>query len=836
MKFTYIPLALMCALAFTFVGCIEENFKPYEPAEVGDEIAFGARAGFEKSNSTTKTVYGDEYSIGNRDFQRIDWLDGKDRIEIYCPEAAGERKTSHYLIKHKTDPTQDKDYASLERDETQDGSLQWGSDDTHNFYAMYPSSQIFVSSTDGTLKSGVKMDRTIVRGVIPSTQAHAGITRRNDENEISENGNNWVAAPNMDYAYMVAYNTGNRKDGLVPLSFYPIVTAVEVQLKFDTQQSTSATEYAQSITITHVKIDSEQPITGEFSTDLSEWNQSEGYPVCESTSSAYENSIRVPLWYDHTPNDEENVLEGITLTDNQTLTFTVFLLPGKETDINDLKVSFSTNGGSGWIGKELTGITITKNAKNRIVNLELPVESKKLEVNAGNWITQLEEEEPNRLLRRLSLPGTGGSFSFNSNDNGYAQQHKKMNIDEQWKMGIRAFEIVSDRPQEPTTSLGGQPVRCNGKSMGNYTIYSALKELILKVTNNGEYTNSECAVAILTYQPEGTSYIQRRADAYAASLNVLLETEENEAKTDGLKNYVKDMILYTPDLTLEQAKNKLIIIVRINQEGESEPNMNYRSGYEGSTEGLIISLEQAETNYTQATTTLANKPVLLINGCGTAKDKWRRRGYYVGSNQARNMVPYNEDFNTETDVEPYLVQYGSLLSGFQWYDYANITIDEDAIDFEYQTNANPVWFQEWARVSPGGANDFYTIERDWFADYRWHESYNEKLDHAIMTFDKSINNEFSDVVVINSLCGYYVSNSYNQSYIPFGDTSYQGGTNGDIINYATDINRDFYSHVAQSDINNTTGPTGIILMDFVDSDQSAGGSFLLPGVIINNNF
>ena len=51
MKNRYILAALLCASAFSFIGCIEENFETPAPAKDGDEIVFGARAGYENSGA-----------------------------------------------------------------------------------------------------------------------------------------------------------------------------------------------------------------------------------------------------------------------------------------------------------------------------------------------------------------------------------------------------------------------------------------------------------------------------------------------------------------------------------------------------------------------------------------------------------------------------------------------------------------------------------------------------------------------------------------------------------------------------------------------------------------
>lgn len=850
----YTLFALMCIAAVSFTGCLEENFEnnnPVKPAEIGDEIFFGARAGFESSNPSTRTVYGPDYTDekSGKTFQRIDWIDGSDKVEIYSPQAKG-LNPSCYVVMHDTDPDQTKDYAKLSRLDYMDVALQWGSDEDHDFYAMYPASETFVMNTDDVLKAGVKMTGTIVNGVVPHSQSHAGVMRTNDSGTPTVDGKHWVVKPNMDYAYMVARSTGNREDGVIPLSFHPIVTAVEIQLTFNKPESSgsgdgSVTTYAEKLTITDVKVESKDIITGAFHTDLKDWNSEEGYPACEVTSLQYENSARVSLWHDATPDDpNDSAVSAITVEDGGSITFTVFLLPGKD-DIDNLKVYFSTDGGSAWVGKDLPGITIRKHNKNRIVNLALPVDSETTQVDVGNWMTELIEQKPDTKLNKLSIPGTGGSFTFHSTGLGVTQQ--TLTIQQQWDRGIRAFEIVSNRPRNVSNSLGEQPIRCNGSDMGDETVYSALKDLLDRVTEKdettGEYKNSECAVAILTYQPEG-GYVRRRANAYAQSLVTMLTTADN-GTNKCLGNRVDDMILYTSDLTIGEAKNKLIIICRINQEGEPEPDIDYED-WGGSPNKNDTT--QTRLNYEAAEQLIAENelPVLLINGCGTAKDKWRRRGYLVNGTQARNLVGYGVDFDPATDVEPYLVQYRSGVS-LNWRDYSAVTIDSDYIDFKYDTNSDPCWFQEWSRVSPGGTNGFYTIERDWQADYRWAESYTEKYNHAIMTFQRAIEGGFDadpdtgaqGMIVINSLCGYFVDNTnsaYNQSYIPFGDDSYLGGTNGNIQALATKLNREFYQYVANSGIQNATGPTGIILMDFVSNVPSEEGAYMLPGVIIANNF
>lgn len=854
MKNIYKISALLCASLFVFSACVEENLEqPYKPAEVGDEITFGARAGFEDADPATKTVYGTPYTdeTTNKTFHPIEWVDG-DLIEIYSPEAGGINPCCYKITPvDVANPAQGKDYATLTRNNPE-GSLQWGEGYTavidgktvegvHDFYAMYPSSDTFKESSDAVLKAGVKMDKAVVNGVVPDVQIPAEVV------EPAEGSKDWVVKPNMDYAYMVAHNVGNRTNGLIPLSFYPIVTAVEIQMFFETKSNETVNgeviNYDDNISITHVRVESDAMITGSFTCDLKKWEDKTKYPTCTGSAVAgYANCITVPVWYDKTPNDNNLSYEPVVVGDGGKLTFTVFLLPDSgETDVlGSLKVSVSTNGGSAYVGKDLPGITIKKNLKNRIINLALPLFSDKTKLNVGNWITQLEEQKPNAPIIGLSIPGTGGSFSYASSDVGYAQQSSTMDIDAQWNIGVRAFEIVSDIPYtvsgltatgNATTSLGVAPVECNRKQMGEWTVYKAIKSLIEKVTTTTDGNeNNEFAVAILTYQPYGSvinifgsSDIRpaRNATMYANNLHVLLNTPENESKTDGLKDYLYDketnpdgpLMLFTPDLTISDVKNKVMLICRINQEGESEAG-----------------------SFTDAQSILANDPVLLINGCGSAKDKWQRRGYHIGDNPANNIVPYGTDtFSPDTDIE-YFIK-GSRTGRYNNYVYtypddANINIKE--ANFYYTTNHGTCWFQEWARVVPGEEGTYF--EHKAATPYRWKASYDEKLDNVITTFDKAINNEFTGVVVINSLCGYFVNESFNMSYVPFPDSNGSGGSNGDIQGLATELNRDFYQYILGSSLKDSTGPTGIVMMDFVSSDASAGGSYYIPGVIITNNF
>lgn len=790
MKNIYKFSALLCACAFSFAACVEETLDVVTPANDGDEILFGARAGFENSGAGTKTVYsGATYTTEDgKTFERIDWDDAADWVQIFCPEAAGVNP-SHYKVNHSSNPGEQKDFAYLTKDSDQETSLQWRGDKEHHFYAMYPSSKMF-SEEQTTLTQGIKMSGTTLMGTVPGAQAPVSLT---------QSGNEWVAAPDMKYAYMAAKSSASIADGgSVSLSFVPIVTAVEITL-------TLSGENVQPVSIAEIQVVGDG-IAGDFTADLSDegWPATASYPICNNEGEGT-GSIQVSTWYNGNP---------ITLTSGQSLRFTVFLRPGAKYE--NLRVNVSPNGAA-YVGKTMgtasSPLEIPQHLKTVIKGVKLP--ATQIELDASQWMSQLDGS---MAMKKLSIPGTGGSFSYNynsSNPGWYKQQ--TLTLDEQWKAGIRAFEIVSERPSDAGTSLGGEYVKCNKVSM-NVSVLSALQNLLSKVLTvpDGADGPTECAVLILTYQPEGSGR-GRNASSYASSLKKMFE--------DDLTSDQKAQIIqYTPDLTLAQAKGKVMIFCRINQKDEPDNG-----------------------SFSTASSTLAGTNITLIDGCGTGKDRWGSRGYKVNGNVAYDAAN-TRDSNKSVDyylTKPYS---GSFP------DWSNVTKpnpENGDLNFRFSTNYNNVtcWYQEWARVVPEELIDqttgYYYADiqgsiLNWFPDdYRWYESYNEKLAAAEKTFEMAISGEYGTYVFINSLCGYLVDSSIESSYTIFTGSN-TGGIAGNIKALSDKLNPEFYKYVLEAGMDQTTGPTGIVMMDYVTNVPATGvdydGSYLLPGVIISNNF
>jgi hypothetical protein len=494
----------------------------------------------------------------------------------------------------------------------------------------------------------------------------------------------------------------------VSLTFVPIVTAVQIQL-------TLAEGSLDPVSIAEIQVQG-NGIAGDFSADLSEAVWTGTYPTCvnEGTGTGI---IQISTWKNSNP---------ITLNAGQSLTFTVFLRPGAE--YKNLKVSYSPTG-SGYLGKTMGSendpVVIKKNIKTVITGFNLPArfneEQEQITIDASKWMSQLATDTP---MKKLSIPGTGGSFSYNytsSNPGWYKQQ--TLTLDEQWKAGIRAFEIVSDRPDDGSTSLGTEDVKCNKVSMG-VTVLKVLQDLLDKTaaTPTGETGPTECAVLILTYQPEGNSP-NRNGASYATSL---------KAMYTGLTASQKAQIIqYTPDLTLEKAKGKVMIFCRINQRDERDNG-------------------DADTNtaFELATSTLAGTNITLIDGCGTGKDRWGSRGYKVNGNVAYDAANTGD---SNRSVDYYLEETSSR--NHTWPDWSNVSkpnASNGDLNFGFSTNYSDIicWYQEWARVVHSDIIDsslgYYVVKKtglgifDIYPDTRWYESYTEKLAAAEKTFEMAI--------------------------------------------------------------------------------------------------
>lgn len=755
-------MGALVSTAILLAGCQEnELVKPKETWHKGDNVEFRARAGYENNGgSDTRTVYtGETYEFDGKTYERVDWVEG-DQIRIFCKEAQNPAEGVNYsdykIVRHEN--AAGKDYGYLERVNA-NGSLQWGDpSQEHTFYAFYPSP---------AQNSQLEMSGDKAKGVVPMEQTPLEITSTNDKD--------FVAKPNMNYAFMTAKavmkpGSGNE----VNLSFKSMVTALELELQGPDQQT---------VELTDIRISSDtENLTGSFTCDLDKV-ATDGYPDCTILSTTDDrHTVNVSLVDKKTGNP-------FRLIGGQTLKVTVFLLPLD--DYQALKISLQTAKGiKSHDLKDNSGspMVIKSHLKNLVQNIQVPSSFK-----ANQWLTHMNDDV---LLSQLSIPGSGNSYSYvysgSDVDNFKAQT---LDIEGQWNLGVRVFEVTTGRKADTGASSFGQEglIISNNLDPLTNTVEQAVSEVYRMLTANPE----EFAMMIITYQPgdgarNGDQFMAEFIDWYD-KLNI--HTSGHTA-------------LFRPGLSIGDVRGKMMFILRPTSKGEQLLSDDTRN-------------------------LIKNKDFLVIDGWGTLQDKWLHRGYPVTSQvgtagtgtMEENMMMENSPGTEAPAFEPLLTK--------------------GVADYTYQTNQEfSAWVQEWPRVVEEDLKLLLWstgLFRKTYYWVHWGESYNEKLQDAKDTFDKSIkdkNNQSS--VYINSLCGYFIDKGKKETCKPVNNLSGDGMrewgvTYGNFDTFSKKINNDFYRYVLSK--SNTqgslSGPVGVVMINRVGSDDA---SRMMPNVIISNNF
>lgn len=822
-----------------FAGCVEENLEETIKVKEGDEIIFGARAGYENNDPSTKTIYkGTTYPVGDKTLEAVHWMPG-DKVMIYCDQG---NQTAHYQVTATGIGSDTEAETSLQKMQLHgvgNNGVQWKNikENDHTFYAVYPSPYQFSTPNveSGLLEASnyqerITGDGTKLNCYLPVSQAPSSIEEKAD-------GSGYIAHPNMNYAYMIAKqvvkaNANGEVPAGVDLDFRPIVTALEVTMTFpedysyeDGSGNDIDVTYSE-LTISNVRLETTDgsPIVGPFSLDLADYEYRDTevtYPDVTIPQSAEAlNTVGVQLY-----RDVNGVPTPLTIGSNQTLTFTVFMLP---TEIDNLKIYVDLKSAS------LGNLKIEAHKKQFLVNLVLPATSSETQTSTttgSNWITQLPEDV---LIEGLSIPGTANSFSYiyNSGDvdedannvttaqNNYMTQ--TLSFDKQWDMGIRCFELVTARAYEVSGSgtyteaetLAGAELRCNNVPLSTMTVDDAIVKLWNKVKGTTEF-----AMVIMTYQPVG-----------GTSNNAMIRYRDAVKYMTQLNNYYNKLVergyklvLYKPGLTIEECYGSLLIIARPSQEGEDDANV----------------VENAKG--------VGN--ILTVKGWGSLVDKWYKRGYdamlYKGvgdtntygekyDNREGIAIETSTNENGETVINYLLPAMEDFIYGSRGQHNGNLTGRPEKKDgdqrFEYSSDQNyAVWAQEWRRVA---VNNTYTWTYSIFGipisttTTYWWNSFDEKTWDIIDCLKRSIKGE-NDRVYFNSLDGFYIIN--NQDSADY----YWRGNMGDIGKYADDINKWFYPELLKYSASDVTGPLGVVIMDRV---AETGAGALLPEVIYMNNW
>ena len=765
---------------FAMTGCSDEEIvKQDDNRPQGNGIVFGASAGY----VGTRTAYGD-YTNGDDGqpaSQEILWIEN-DRVEVYSPTSPTVKQVE-YEVKN-LNPT-DAGSAFLASYQNQDG-LQWSADETQDFYAVYPS-RTSIKNQEMVTEHNIRFENGTLYGFIPINQEYR-FTR-----ETGAAGG-WKCEPTMDWQYMAARLDNftvphDGTDGEISLNFKPLVTTLEITLQ------------GPSAPLAQMNIDAPEgtKIMGEFSCDLTAGNWANGgAPDCDLVPSASTEENRVTI------NLYDTSGSPITLADGEYLTINVFLLPVENlTNLSIRLAGYNTASrtlvlNEGATETEVgTPITLSPHMKTRVT-----IKAPKSIEGTNQWMSGLSD---NVYVSQLSIPGTANSFSYEydgDNPDWYAAQ--TANIDQQWAAGIRCFEI---KCPEVSGDLASSQVQCNRTNVG-ITFGDAVDAIWKKVQESvgADGKPTEFAMIIPAYE-SGTGHGSGGAGV-RAFMNALNTFYQNHTSYK--------YVTYGRNITLDEARGGLMFVARVTS--EEDENIALANPVQG----------------------------VVVKGWGSLKDLWKRRGYDY-PDWAINSSNYSQSME-------YLMLNGNTYSGFTF-----TMPQKGEPDFYHGTvraggssSEKGAYVQDWNRVSPESKNYELWDHTGYGSQYcYWPESYQEKLDDVWNTFLKSIEanaGQQGDAFYINSLDGFFIDENIPLSYKPFvsgrEDSGYiwsygygDGGTAGNIADYATRINQDFFNKIQEYGPTNIYGPMNVVLLDRVyqNADGSDSGS-RLPSTIINNNF
>lgn len=903
---TYKHLFTLAMAGLLAVSCQEDTAinTTVRPAEVGDPILFGASAAYENANpGQTRTEYSGKRDEYNREI--IWWVPETDKVQIYCAEASvsgftgDEAHTSHYTVMgdEKSNGKKPSDAGTEDEERTNwlqkqgEASLSWGGQNEHTFYGIYPSKTMFLSGDEEDAESALTEEElssfnfsgTTAYGYVHSEQIPASVVDK------TENGvTSYVAKADMRYAYMVAktkttrdaaYTVVDGKVNGVSMNFIPLATALEVTLHLPTSNEADAEADVTDVTIARVSIKG-TGVAGSFSADLNEWDGSSAYNGTVNSGSISRDEIVIRI----NAKDANDNERPVTLEAGGSLTFTVFLKPGA--DLSKLQIGFASDLlGQNTQYKSLESAGIVALKKNEISNLRLPVNFENKPVDYAHWMEQMNDDTP---IRGISLPGTANSFSADASSSSSSYKTQNLTFEQQWTAGIRAFEIVTDRADNTDgTGFSSLVLQCGKENInGNPTVSATVNNILAKLAANPY----ETAMLIFTYQPDGriVNWVQRPkrvGPQYMEQLMAYVNTLDEDklvqfSPTLTLGTYTDDQ--YDTDANGEKklksgavstgARGKLMIVVRPNQLNEKDYETNKPTdgvlGW-GATEESYNNQGIWEAILNQVTGTNAGK-ILVVNGCGTGKDKWGARGYTINSTRCFDIS--NGHGNGNDIMETHMRQYlnnitdykqltplfttnadgtytntpGRTIEGYPitrvpQYNGTNLETQATQLKFGYQTSNDAItcWFQEWQRVV--GEHIYNVVDYDYgllgsehSCTSMWFESYQEKLSNVKATFDMAISGNYTNYVFINSLDAYLVMNNSADVSKQYSTGGTYGGDYGEYDDFSTKINADFYTYVNQR-IKEAKAPTGIVLMNFVSNEPKDGGAYYLPQLILSNN-
>lgn len=549
------------ALTAMLSGCADENLDNTvkNPVKSGEEIMFGSKlsgdADVIESNPGTRTVYGDRTTTG----VPVYWEDdGSDEIAIFCNQAS---QPASHLVHYKITPdeTDHATAATVAKVNTNEAGLQWGNLDTeHRFYAFYPASAV---------KGSAEEDQTgkITANIPVTQQVQEWRTVEKGANGAIDGKKTYFGLPNMDYAYMYAYNAvtpSQVADGqFIDLQFHNLVTVLDITV----QGPSSGTA-----TITNINVDAidgTTPIlTGDFTCNIRNASTGEAVATCEPVGDFNEERGRISI-----PCYDKKNGQFIQLGPDELLNVKAYIIPQDlENTVKQrtLRVTVSLLNGAPC-RKTLQTADVTPHKINRVI---LPP----LTIGGTNyWMSSLD---PDIYVSELSIPGS--KFSVLTSDNGASRVYQNASIAQQFTDGVRAFIL-----QTATIGTNSNPGITGGGGVGNEFTYDGfyvvsenkenkvmpLSQAISDIasylqTCEDEGKNNEFAFVMLTYTT-GDYYLGSWTHSGVDPEQFWIEKlrdEVNSIAGDAANRIYTGEI--TPETTIDDVKGKIILKANYNSQ------------------------------------------------------------------------------------------------------------------------------------------------------------------------------------------------------------------------------------------------------------------------------
>lgn len=496
MKKYFSALCAGLVVAGALSGCSDDDFGNGQ----NGSASAGEKVNFTLGGPSSRTVYDDE------DEYQINWTDG-DKVRIYCDEAEDVKQADYSVLKSETEESEGK----LQYNEN---GLAWGGMDEHHFYAVYPADDSKVSvSSDGIATFQVNQNQICTFG-------------------DAVNGN-YMGDPDMTDAYMTASLSTEPVDE-VALNFKPIMTTLEITLR-GRENPNENQSYIAVTGLSIIRNASPNEVDKGFQYDIKK-----GKMVEEDRSSSQTIFVGVS-------HKGEAYLD---LQAGESMTFTVFLPPMDINGDNPIVIRPNVAGNAELTvtvkGQDTNNGPLVFNASSK-GKLTLPVWPTE-EVIGNNWITPLDDDI---YVQQLSIPGTHDAAAY-STTMVNAGRTQALNFEEQWNIGIRAFDL---RAAWYDPILDNGEMWCwHGVTRTDVSVAEVLKTISEKLTqNSGEF-------AILQFRHEdewwGTKDTKRWNEIY-----------------NSLSPYSGMIVQWKPDLTIGECRGKMIVLTRNDYTGRNKAGL-----------------------------------------------------------------------------------------------------------------------------------------------------------------------------------------------------------------------------------------------------------------------